>query len=67
MSERDEGGLHRHPQLGKRDERSPILEDEFQMLDDAEPAQVRDTARNARQLRRVTRIASLDPSDGLSL
>jgi type IV secretion system protein VirD4 len=67
MSESDEGGLHRHPQLGEEDERSPILEDEFQMLDDAEPVQVRDTARNARQLRRVTRLATLDPSDGLSL
>ena len=63
----DEGGLHRHPEIGEEGDRPRILEDDFLALDEGDAAEPRETARNARQLRRVTRLATLDPSDGLSL
>jgi type IV secretion system protein VirD4 len=67
MKENDEGGLHRHPEIGAEDDRQRAIEDDFLVLDEAERSDSRDAVRNARQLRRVTRLATLDPGDGLSL
>ena len=66
-ADRDEGGLHRHPEIGEEGDRPRFLEDNILVLDEGNAAEPRDTARNARRLRRVTRLATLDPSDGLSL
>ena len=62
----DDGGLHRHPQLGEEPERA-VAGDDLLGLDEGASSQPQDSARNARQLRRIARLASLDPSDGLSL
>ena len=62
----DDGGLHRHPELGEDHERA-VAGDDLLGLDEGASSEPQDSARNARHLRRIARLASLDASDGLSL
>jgi energy-coupling factor transporter ATP-binding protein EcfA2 len=41
--------------------------DDLLVLDEPDAAQDRGATRDARELRRIARLASLDPGDGLSL
>jgi type IV secretion system protein VirD4 len=66
-SDVDDGGLHRHPDIGEEPDDEHVTVDDLLMLDESVSPESRDFAKNAHQLRRVTRLASLDPSDGLSL
>ena len=66
VTDSDEGGLHRYPEVGEVDQPRGAVEDLFDM-DDAPDTGARESVKNARELRRVTRLASLDPGDGLSL
>jgi type IV secretion system protein VirD4 len=66
VSDSDEGGLHRYPEIGEVDEPRGAVEDLF-ALDEAPDTGARESVKNARELRRVTRLAGLDPGDGLSL
>jgi len=63
----DEGGLHRYPEIGegRNEERTAI--DELLVLDESDSLRFRNSTDEARQLRRIARLASLDPGDGLSL
>jgi type IV secretion system protein VirD4 len=63
----DEGGLHRHPELDEPSVESGVAAVDFFALDEVPEAGARESVKNARQLRRVTRLAGLDPEDGLSL
>jgi type IV secretion system protein VirD4 len=63
----DEGGLHRHPEVGEEvvrpDHRAgdlAILDEHDKVCDTRKPEQ-------QQQFQRIARLASLDPSDGLSL
>jgi type IV secretion system protein VirD4 len=66
-SDVDDGGLHRHPDIAEVPDDERVTVDDLLMLDESVSPESRDSVENARQLRRVTRLASLDPSDGLSL
>jgi type IV secretion system protein VirD4 len=66
-TEESEGGLHRHPEIGEDPERLRVLDDDLTVLEESSPLEAQERTRNARQLRRVTRLSTLDPSDGLSL
>jgi type IV secretion system protein VirD4 len=65
--ESDEGGLHRHPEIGEalKEVRGAI--DSLSVLDESSETDPGETVKNARHLRRIARLASLDPGDGLSL
>jgi type IV secretion system protein VirD4 len=62
----DEGGLHCHPEIGEIAKSGGLVAD-LDMLD--EPGFVDDlkSVREARELRRIARLASLDPNDGIVL
>jgi type IV secretion system protein VirD4 len=62
----DDGGLHRHPEIGEITGGVRTLDD-LLVLDEPDAAQDRGATRDARELRRIARLASLDPGDGLSL
>jgi type IV secretion system protein VirD4 len=66
-SESDEGGLHRHPEIGEAFEEVRGAIDSLCVLQEPSDADPLESVKNARQLRRIARLASLDPGDGLSL
>ena len=66
-SDADDGGLHRYPEIGLENSQETAFTDDFSVLEAQPEADERETLKSARQLRRVTRLATLDPSDGLSL
>jgi len=66
-SEADEGGLHRHPDVAEAFEEVRGAIDSLSVPDESPNTEGQESVKNARQLRRVVRLASLDPDDGLSL
>jgi type IV secretion system protein VirD4 len=62
----DDGGLHRHPEIGEEPSEPVHRADDLTILDEHDGE---DTHRpeQQRQFQRIARLASLDPSDGLSL
>jgi type IV secretion system protein VirD4 len=62
----DEGGLHRHPEIGEIGERGRFADD-LDLLDEAGPGDDLKSVREASELRRIARLASLDPNDGIAL
>jgi type IV secretion system protein VirD4 len=62
----DDGGLHRHPEIGEEPLEPVHRLDDLAILDEHDAG---DTQRpeQQRQFQRTARLASLDPSDGLSL
>ncbi len=62
----DDGGLHRHPEIGESGER-PVPSEDLLGLEEPGSPEPKDSVRNARHLRRIARLASMDPGDGLSL
>ena len=64
--ESDEGG-HRHPDIGEALEQVRSAIDSLSVLDESSDTDTQESIKNARQLRRIARLASLDSGDGLSL
>jgi type IV secretion system protein VirD4 len=62
----DEGGLHRHPEIGEPAERGRFADD-LDLLDESGRVDDFKSVREARELRRIARLASLDPNDGIAL
>jgi type IV secretion system protein VirD4 len=62
----DDGGLHRHPEIGEETPEPVHRSDDLGILDEHEEG---DTQRpeQQRQFQRIARLASLDPSDGMAL
>jgi type IV secretion system protein VirD4 len=62
----DDGGLHRHPEIGEENPEPVHRSDDLGILDEHEEG---DTQRpeQQRQFQRIARLASLDPSDGMAL
>jgi type IV secretion system protein VirD4 len=65
--ESDEGGHHRHPDIGEALEQVRGAIDSLSVLDESSDTDTQESVKNARQLRRIARLASLDSGDGLSL
>jgi len=63
----DEGGLHRHPEIGE--ESTPTLprSDDLGILDEDHLDDHAARPEQQRQFQRIARLASLDPGDGMSL
>jgi type IV secretion system protein VirD4 len=66
-SESDEGGHHRHPDIGEALDEVRGAIDSLSVLDESPDTETQESVKNARHLRRIARLASLDPGDGLSL
>jgi type IV secretion system protein VirD4 len=62
----DDGGLHRHPEIGEEALGPVHRSDDLTILDERDEG---DTQRQEqqRQFQRIARLASLDPSDGMAL
>jgi type IV secretion system protein VirD4 len=62
----DDGGLHRHPEIGEDPPEPVHRSDDLTILDEHNGG---DTQRpeQQRQFQRIARLASLDPSDGMAL
>ena len=65
--ESDEGGLHRHPEIGEAFEEVRGAIDSLSVLEESPDTETQELVEKARHLRRIVRLASLDPGDGLSL
>jgi type IV secretion system protein VirD4 len=66
-SDSDEGGLHRHPDISEALDEVRSAIDSLSVLDESSDTETQESVKNARHLRRIARLASLDPGDGLSL
>ena len=62
----DDGGLHRHPEIGEEPPEPVHRPDDLTILDEHDEG---DTQRpeQQRQFQRIARLAGLDPSDGMAL
>ena len=62
----DDGGLHRHPEIGEEPPEPVHRSDDLVILDEHDGGDTK-TPEQQRQFQRIARLASLDPSDGMSL
>ena len=58
--------LHSHPEIGEIAERGRLIDD-LEMLDESGAVDDLKSVREAKELRRIARLASLDPNDGIAL
>jgi type IV secretion system protein VirD4 len=63
----DEGGLHRHPEIGEEASGPIHRADDLAILDEHDKDCGSQRSEQQRQFQRVARLASLDPSDGMAL
>jgi type IV secretion system protein VirD4 len=62
----DDGGLHRHPEIGEETPEPVHRSDDLAILDEHDEGDTQKPEQQ-RQFQRIARLASLDPSDGMSL
>ena len=62
----DDGGLHRHPEIGEETTEPVHRSDDLAILDEHDEGDTQKPEQQ-RQFQRIARLASLDPSDGMSL
>ena len=63
----DEGGLHRHPEIGEEASGPDHRADDLAILDEHDKNCDSQRPEQQRQFQRIARLASLDPSDGMAL
>jgi type IV secretion system protein VirD4 len=63
----DEGGLHRHPEIGEEVLGPVHRADDLAILDEHDGESDTRKPEQQRQFQRIARLASLDPSDGMAL
>ena len=63
----DEGGLHRHPKIGEEVLGPDRRADDLAILDEHDKDCDSQRPEQQRQFRRIARLASLDPGDGMAL
>jgi type IV secretion system protein VirD4 len=62
----DDGGLHRHPEIGEEPLEPVHRPDDLAILDEHDEGDTQKPEQQ-RQFQRIARLASLDPSDGMAL
>jgi len=62
----DDGGLHRHPEIGEEALEPVHRSDDLTILDEHDEGDTQKPEQQ-RQFQRIARLASLDPSDGMAL
>jgi type IV secretion system protein VirD4 len=62
----DDGGLHRHPEIGEEVLEPVHRSDDLTILDEHDEGDTQKPEQQ-RQFQRIARLASLDPSDGMAL
>ena len=63
----DEGGRHRHPEIGEESTPTLSRSDDLGILDEDRLDDNAPRPEQQRQFQRIARLASLDPSEGMSL